>query len=179
MNIIPQLSLFGEEENEELGDLERLKMALGSIPDEQLIRRLYKIRGKGRNDWPVEAMWNSFIASFIFEHETVESLLRELKRNSQLRKMCGFTPKSVRQPDGTYKIYVAPSESSYSKFLANLKKCQDELNQIFQELVDYMYTHLDRFGSILMTDGKAIQSFGTRVSKNDKSGERGEHDADW
>ena len=179
MNIIPQLSLFGEEENEELGDLERLKMALGSIPDEQLIRRLYKIRGKGRNDWPVEAMWNSFIASFIFEHETVESLLRELKRNSQLRKMCGFTPKSVRQPDGTYKIYVAPSESSYSKFLANLKKCQDELNQIFQELVDYMYTQLDGFGSILMTDGKAIQSFGTRVSKNDKSGERGEHDADW
>lgn len=179
MNIIPQLSLFGEEENEELGDLERLKMALCSIPDEQLIRRLYKIRGKGRNDWSVEAMWNSFIASFIFEHETVESLLRELKRNSQLRKMCGFTPKSVRQPDGTYKIYVAPSESSYSKFLANLKKCQDELNQIFQELVDYMYTHLDGFGSILMTDGKAIQSFGTKVSKNDKSGERGEHDATY
>ncbi len=30
-----------------------------------------------------------------------------------------------------------------------------------------------------MVDGKAIQSFGTKNSKNKKSGGRGEHDTDW
>ena len=179
MNIIPQMSLFGENEFEELGDLERLRMVLGALPDGALIAKLYRIRGKGRNDWPCEAMWNSFIASFLFEHPTVDSLLRELRRNSQLRKMCGFTPKTVKQKDGTYHIYTAPSASAYSKFLKNLKECQEELTAMFEELVQFMYEHLEHFGENLMVDGKAIQSYATKVSKKVKSGERGEHDADW
>ena len=75
MNILPQMNLFEESEFDFLGDLERLQRVLGSLDDAGLIRKLYKIRGKGRNDWPCEAMWNSFIASFLFEHPTVESLL--------------------------------------------------------------------------------------------------------
>ena len=179
MNIIPQLSLFGENEFEDLGDLERLQMVLAMLPDEKLIARLYKIRGNGRNDWPCEAMWNSFIASFLFEHPTVESLLRELRRNSQLRKMCGFRSKTIKQPDGTYKVYTAPSKSAYSKFLKNLMQCQDELDTMFGELVKFMYANLEHFGEILMADGKAIQSYAARQSKNKKAGERGEHDANW
>ena len=179
MNILSQLSLFEEDDFENLGDLERLQTVLNTLDDEELIRRLYSIRGKGRNDWPCEAMWNSFIASFLFQHESIESLLRELMRNSQLRKLCGFEPKIVKQEDGTTKIYLAPSPSSYSKFLKNLQLCQDELNRMFAKLVGYMYENLDGFGDILMVDGKAIQSFGRKISRNKKSGCRGEHDADW
>lgn len=179
MNIIPQLSLFGENENEDLGDLERLQMVLATLPDEKLVAALYKIRGRGRNDWPCEAMWNSFIASFLFEHPTVEALLRELKRNSQLRKLCGFSPKTVKQKDGTYRIYVAPSKSAYSKFLRNLMQCQEELSGIFEELVRFMYVNLEHFGENLMTDGKAIQSYAKKRSESKKSRACGEHDADW
>ena len=166
MNIIPQMNLFEED-------------IFDTINDTKIIRKLYKIRGKGRNDWSCESMWNSFIASFLFEHETVEGLLRELRRNKQLRTMCGFEPKAVKQKDGSIKIYVTPSASAYSKFLKNLKQCQKELDEMFTELVLYMYDNLEHFGEILMVDGKAIQSFGTKLSKNKKSGERGEHDADW
>ena len=108
MNIIPQMKLFEESEFEFLGDIERLQKVLSSLNDKKLIQKLYKIHGNGRNDWPCEAMWNSFIASFLFEHATIEALLRELKRNKQLRTICGFEPKSVKQPDGSIKIYVAP-----------------------------------------------------------------------
>lgn len=179
MNIIPQMKLFEESEFENLGDLERLKMVLDTLEDGMLIHRLYRIRGKGRNDWPCEAMWNSFIASFLFGHETVESLLRELRRNKQLRTVCGFAPRAVKQKDGSTKIYVAPSASAYSKFLKNLMSCQEELDEMFTGLVLYMYGNLEHFGEILMVDGKAIQSFGTKPGKNKKSGCRGEHDADW
>lgn len=179
MKIIPQMKLFEENDFENLGDLERLQMVPGALKDEKLIHKLYRIRGKGRNDWPCEAMWNSFIASFLFGHETVESLLRELRRNKQLRTICGFEPKTVKQEDGSIKIYVAPSASAYSKFLKNLITCQEELNEMFTELVLYMYQNLEHFGEILMVDGKAVQSYGTKNSKNKKSGGRGEHDADW
>ena len=179
MNIIPQMKLFEESDFENLGDLERLKKVLDALEDGKLIHRLYRIRGKGRNDWPCEAMWNSFIASFLFEHETIESLLRELRRNKQLRTLCGFEPKAVKQKDGSIKIYVAPSASAYSKFLKNLMSCQEELNEMFTGLVLYMYENLEHFGETLMVDGKAIQSFGTKTSRNRKSGCRGEHDADW
>lgn len=179
MNIIPQMKLFEENEFENLGDLERLQQVLSALDDGKLIRKLYKIRGKGRNDWPCEAMWNSFIASFMFEHETVESLLRELRRNKQLREVCGFGPKAVKQKDGSIKIYVAPSASSYSNFIQNLIACQTELNEMFTEMVLFMYGNLEHFGEVLMVDGKAIQSYGIKLSKNRKSGCRGERDADW
>lgn len=117
MNIIPQMKLLEENDFENLGDLERLQMVLGALKDEKLIHKLYRIHGKGRNDWTCEAMWNSFIASFLFGHETVESLLSELRRNKQLRTICGFEPKAVKQEDGSIQIYVASSASAYSKFL--------------------------------------------------------------
>ena len=92
MKIITQISLFDDTQNENLGDLERLQKVFDNLPDEKLIQKLKEKRGKGRNEWSVEAMWNSLIASFIFDHDSIASLLRELNRNSQLRIICGFQP---------------------------------------------------------------------------------------
>ena len=188
MKILTQLSLFDDTQNENLGDLERLQNVFENIPDENLIRKLKEIRGKGRNEWPVEAMWNSFIASFIFDHDSVASLLRELNRNSQLRILCGFQPHMYsvltkekdeygrRIRESRYKL--APTASAYTNFLNNLKECQKELREMFDILVGYMYEHLYDFGAVLAADGKAIQSFAARISQKD-SGNRGERDADW
>jgi hypothetical protein len=90
MAIIPQKQLFKWDEIEELGDLERLRLVLDCLPDEELMRVLEKKRGKGRNDYPVRAIWNSIIAGVVFQHKTTESLRRDLMRNGQLRQICGF-----------------------------------------------------------------------------------------
>lgn len=178
MKIITQISLFDDTQNENLGDLERLQMVLENIPDERILNRLKEMRGKGRNEWPVEAMWNSFIASFLFDHDSVESLLRELRRNSQLRILCGFQPHFCTGKNNLVKLMIAPTASAYSNFMNNLRKCEDELIEIFNELVQYMYKNLKGFGEILMVDGKAIQSFANKPSEKN-SGNKGEHDADW
>jgi hypothetical protein len=78
MAIIPQKQLFKWDEIEELGDLERLKLVLDHMPDEELMAALEKHRGKGRNDYPVRAIWNSIIAGVVFQHDSTESLRREL-----------------------------------------------------------------------------------------------------
>ncbi len=178
MKIITQISLFDDTQNENLGDLERLHRVIGSMPDEKLIRKLEGIRGKGRNEWPVAAMWNSFIASFIFDHDSIASLIRELNRNSQLRTACGFQPHFHTGKDGVVKLILAPGASAYSNFINNLRECREELREIFDSLVSYMYENLADFGDVLMADGKAIQSFATRLSRK-ASGHKGEHDADW
>jgi len=87
---IAQQNLFVWDEIENLGDLERLKLVIEFMPDEVLMNTLEAERGKGRNDYPVRAMWNSVLAGVVFEHERVETLRRELGRNSQLRLLCGF-----------------------------------------------------------------------------------------
>ena len=129
MRILPQFTMFDQTQNEEvLGDLERLERVLANIPDGKLIYKLNEIRGKGRNDWPVISMWNAMIAGIVFQHPKDSALLRELNRNSQLRDMCGFEPRTEKQEDGTDKILVAPSPSAYSRFIKNLKDyCKEEL----------------------------------------------------
>ena len=90
MAIIPQQRLFGWEEIQTLGDLERLRLVLRYMPDENLMRTLERKRGNGRDDYPIRAMWNSLLAGIVYEHEKIERLRRELDRNGQLRAMCGF-----------------------------------------------------------------------------------------
>ena len=92
MAIVKQLYLFSWRYCESVGDLELLKLVLENIPDENLIEILNLIRGNGRNDNPIRAMWNSILAGIIYEHKSIESLRRELKRNAQLRELCGFDP---------------------------------------------------------------------------------------
>jgi len=172
MRILPQITMFDHTLNEEfMGDLERLKRVINNVPDSKLINKLKQIRSKGRNDWPIIPMWHAFLASFVFQHPSQEALLRELKRNSQLRDLCGFKPKKVKQKNGTYKILVAPPASAFSNFLKNLIACQKELYEMFEELVKYMYENLAEFGEILALDGKAIQSYATNYNNEKKKTE--------
>ncbi|MFO7898804.1 MAG: DDE transposase, partial [Planctomycetota bacterium] len=53
MAMIPQRGLFGWEEIESLGDLERLRLVLEALPAERLMRTLELERGHGRDDYPI------------------------------------------------------------------------------------------------------------------------------
>ena len=77
-------------EVEILGDLVRGKYIIENVPDEEIIKKLKEIRGKGRNEYPIVPIWNSILIMPILECSSVEQLRRELSRNSDLRKLCGF-----------------------------------------------------------------------------------------
>ena len=51
MAIIPQQTFFVWDEIENLGDLERLRLVLEYMPDEELMQALERERGKGRDDF--------------------------------------------------------------------------------------------------------------------------------
>jgi transposase len=174
MAIIQELNLFSwkdfQDDVQNLGDLERLKLVIETLPDQKLIQTLSALRGNGRNDHPISAMWNSILAGIVFEHASIESLRRELSRNAQLREMCGFNP--------ILGVGAVPSKSSYNRFLSNLVTHEPLIREMFDCLVKELTAYFPDFGTNLAGDGKAIHSFG-KPSKKKDGDKRHEEEADW
>ncbi|MHB1256389.1 MAG: transposase [Dethiobacteraceae bacterium] len=173
MAIIPQKQLFGWQEVEELGDLQRLLLVLNYLPDEELIEKLEQERGKGRDDYPIRAVWNSILAGVVYQHPSIESLRRELRRNAQLREVCGF--------DLWFGERAVPPAYVYTRFCRKLMCCQEEVNKIFFRLVEEVKTLLPDFGRVLAIDSKAISSLarGPKDNKTQKFDGRRDSDADF
>ena len=170
MASIAQKQLLRWKEVEELGDLERFKLVLENLPDEELMTALEQKRGKGRNRYPIRPLWNSLIGGIVFMHTSIAQLIRELNRNAQFRELCGFI--------SMYGIKAVPKAHVYSRFMKKLMEHTDLIQKMFQTLVSELSELLPDFGKVLAIDGKAIKSYAKRTGK--KAGDmRGEHDADW
>ena len=175
MNNISQISIFDYTEIENLGDLERLKLFLDNVEDDELCEILEKERKNGRNDYPIRAMLNSIYAMKIFGHRGIESLRRELKRNSQLRTLCGYN-------EGEYKFlkkrkHLVPPARVYTGFMKSLKRHKEEIEKINEELVKFMYENLKDFGKDCAADGKYLDTYENQFYKNKVNDDRGEHGA--
>ena len=85
--------LFSRDDVEYLLDLHRLEFVLLHLPEEELLRVLHEKRGRGHDDYPVEAMWRVLAAGVVFQHpSTMAALIRELRRNPASLGLCGFNP---------------------------------------------------------------------------------------
>ncbi|WP_373895059.1 transposase [Virgibacillus sp. CBA3643] len=167
MAIIPQMNLFSWTDLDELGDLDRLRLVIEYLPDDKLMEILEEERRNGRNDYPVRAVWNTVLAGVVFQHDSIESLRRELSRSAQLRWLCGLEASR------------APSPYVYTRFMKKLIVHEDEIEAMFQSLVEKISEILPDFGESLAIDGKAIQSFANGKNKNDKEDGRRDIDADY
>lgn len=176
MKIIPQKTIFDYMEVENLGDLVRGKYIIENVPDEEIIKKLKEIRGKGRNEYPIVPIWNSILIMPILECSSVEQLRRELSRNSDLRKLCGFN-------DADYyfgRCKLVPPAKAYSNMMKHLKEIEPMLKKSFNELRKFMYENLDNFGKNTGEDGKIFLSKATSPNKNaDKNDGRCDADADY
>jgi len=173
MAIIPQPQLFGWEQIDELGDLERLVLVLKNLHDGELMVTLERECGNGRDDYPVRPMWNSIVAGIVFQHRSIQELRRELSRNAQLRLVCGFELLKGQA--------AVPTQYAYTRFLKSLFGHEELVNGMFDKLVNDLCDLLPDFGRTLAMDAKGIQSHG-RPRKKDAPTEcdgRRELDANW
>ena len=103
--------------------------------------------GHGRDDYPVRAMWHALLAGIVFQHESPESLLRELARNPSLMDACGFDPlplqpkprvvsdaatgvSRLEYPPPAEPVRAVPSSWNVSRFLANVIELEETLGMI-------------------------------------------------
>ena len=110
MAIIAQASLFSWEDIESSPDILRLARVIELMPDEPLMRALEQERKGRRDDYPLRAMWNALLGAIVFGHVSIASLLRELRRNGELRGLCGFAPGA--HPDGLLSLFAETAQAS-------------------------------------------------------------------
>lgn len=193
-------SLFDWDALDAHSDLARFTLVRDHLPDEAIIQALEVHRGHGRDDFPVKAMWNAVLAGIVFQHESMESLLRELSRNPALLQACGFNSLPVqtapaaqlvrdevsgrmtvvRTPAGEC-VYAVPHSWNMSRFLLNVIELEDEqslVSAMSQTLREQLMEILPDFGQHPGYDGKAIQSHSTGQIRQ-ASGETSDPDAAW
>lgn len=186
--------LFSWADVEKLPDLRRLELVLDTLPDGALIAALEAARGRGRDDYPVRAMWRALVAGVVFGHRSIASLLRELGRNPALLTACGFDPlarqsrpRTVLERDGERSRVVslaAPCRSSipnhwnFSRFVRRVVEHEALVRAMFERLREALMEALPDFAEHLGYDGKALESHSTgRVNR--ATGAPSDRDADW
>jgi hypothetical protein len=171
---IAQPYLFGWEKIDAAGDLDRLEMVLSAIPDEQFVSYLETRRGRGRDDYPIRPTWNALVAGIVLQHPSIASLVRDLRRNGQLRHMCGFDPHLAH--------LAVPTEDAFTRFLDLVIEHRSMVERMFHDLVAKLEKLLPDLGRFLAVDSKAIPSHGRQVRDPEKLADpdrRRDTDADW
>jgi len=122
------------------------------------MRHLEADRKGKRDDYPIRAMWNSLLASFVFRHRSVGGLRRDLMRNGELRQVCGFDlVRRVQRVKGRERLSEGvPSKHAYRRFLLKLVEHIELVEALFDSLVTRLAELLPDFGRYLAADGKAI-----------------------
>lgn len=86
--------LFAWEELNDSPTLHDIQQLLAALPDAKLLESLRIARGKGRNDYPVRALWGVEILRIALRHVHMEDCLAELRRNAGLRRLIGIEHES-------------------------------------------------------------------------------------
>lgn len=167
---IVQKNLFSWQEVFSESDISRLELVLSVIPDEGLMEHLEKKRGRGRDDYPIRAVWNSIIAGIVYEHKSIESLRRELLRNGELRDECGF--------DSILGDKAVPTSRAYSHLLKKILQDKKYIEEMFDKLVEELKKELRDYGRYMGIDSKGVDSFGKPKEGKEKDGRR-DTDANW
>ena len=193
----PDRGLFWWSDVERRPELERLEMVLKALPDEELLAALEQRRGRGRDDYPIRAMWRALVAGIVFQHVSIQSLFRELRRNPALLDVCGFDPLGPRRrpkrevvvgAEGPERVLKevprgdgVGSAWNFSRFLSSVAKLEAErglIQGMAVRLREQLMEEVEGFGEHLGYDGKAVESHSTG-RKRGKRGQTSDPDADW
>lgn len=159
MSTIKQFSLFSWDLVNNSPEILRLKRILDVLPDQDLMKAIREDRKGRRDDYPLEVLWNTLLAGVVFGHESVASLIRELRRNAELRQVCGFDPLLGDR--------AVPDQYVYSRFFNILSRHLPLIDAMFDKLVEEVSQLLPDFGKDIAVDGKKLPILGRKDKEAD------------
>lgn len=137
---------------EECPDLTRVRMALESLPDEELMKALESRRWGRRDATPVRVKWNCLIIARVLGHATTNDLLRELRRNPTLRRLAGIHP--------ALGIRGVPDKYELSRFRLKLAGgFQGQIERMQALALERLREYLPGLGEQLGTDTTALRTW--------------------
>ncbi len=141
---------------------DRLTMVLEALPAEKLIIALEEAHWTGRKGYSVRGMWAAFIAGVLYDCHSIAEVARLLKRNKDVRLVCGFGKDDL------------PGEDALSRFLRKLVAHQAFLEECFSGMVQRLRQSLPGFGAKLAVDSTDIEAYANGHRKNPS-----DTDASW
>ncbi len=125
-------------------------------------------------------MWRALVAGIVLQHVSIQSLLRELRRNPALLEVCGFDRLGPRRRPkrevvvgvGGPKVVLkevprgdgVPSAWNFSRFLSSVATLEAErglMVAMMGQLREQLMEEVEGFGEHLGYDGKAVESHST------------------
>ena len=153
MHITLAKPLFAWDCLEDSPSLATVKAFLASIPDARLLEMLRQSRGRGRNDYPVRALWGVVLLRVALRHVSFEATLGELSRNQALRRLIGIEDETR-----------VPKSWNVSRFLDTLGQEPhfSELRRIFDTMVQRLGETVPDLGQDTAGDSTALHARGKR-----------------
>jgi len=150
--------LFSWESLEDSPSLRAVRELLECVPDTRLLEALRRGRGKGRNDYPVRALWGTLLLQIALRHPTTESALAELSRNAGLRRLIGIDRESG-----------VPKKWNMSRFLRTLGKepYLTLLRGVFDEMLKRLGETVESLGRRTSGDATHLSARRTRCEKGE------------
>lgn len=149
--------LFAWDCLEDSPSLAAIKQFLVSVPDAKLLAGLRQHRGRGRDDYPVHALWGVVLLRIALRHVSFEATLAELKRNEPLRRLIGIEEE-----------HDVPKPWNVSRFLDVLGRephhC--ELRRMFDAMVQRLGLAVPDLGQNTAGDSTALHA---RLKKDGKA----------
>ena len=156
MRIATTKPLFAWDCLEDSPTLKTIQQLLDVIPDGALLESLCTARGKGRNDYPVRALWGVLVLAIALRHVTVEACLGELRRNESLRRLIGIESEEA-----------VPRKWNLSRFLDTLGREPhlSRLRQVFDRMIE-------RLGGVVSDLGRDTAGDATGLNARRKKEKR-------
>lgn len=159
MATLTQPPLFSWDIVERSCEIVRLERILQILPDQRLLEALCRARKGKRDDYPLETVWRSVLAMVVLGHEKPAGLIRELKRNRELREVCGILPSAGES--------CVPHDYIFTRFFLLLLKHEKLVNAMFDDLLERVAKLLPQLGQHLAMDTKAMPVMGARPADAD------------
>jgi len=145
--------------------LEEVKSFLDALEecDQEIVAALRAERGpRGRDDYPVEAMWRLIAVQLFLRKGYFTDLLGELRRNADMARLLGFEEKLPG-------IFDLPSQSAVSrmhaklkteKYAALLKRLQEKTVELLREEDSTIGVHTAQDSTDIRTHGRPARHQG-------------------
>lgn len=147
MRIRATAPLFAWEALDDSPSLATIKAFLAAVPDAALLASLRRARGKGRDDYPVQALWGVVLLTGLLRHPTIEATLGDLGRNEAMRRLIG-----IESEAGVPKGY------NVSRFLTVLgtEPHRTLLGEVFNAMIRLLGTVVADLGQRTAGDSSAL-----------------------
>ena len=135
------LSHYSTPAQDSLGEL----AAFSSLDDAALLARLQDYRPTGRPGYPLKALWQAYVASFILNLPHTNALIRRLEDEPDFRYLCGF-------------FGPLPHRTTFNRFIQRLSHHVDLVEACFADLTHQLKTLIPDLGAEVAIDSTTVRT---------------------